>query len=176
VWEEEGRQYLSIDVTQLVDPPYTMPVDFRIFYGAVSSDTILWIDETVESFIFETSSLATGVRFDPYNWILCDVNNITSDSESPPAVPFLSQNWPNPFNPSTAIRFGIDSPGSVQLRIYNTQGALVRTLVDKRLGEGTHEAVWNGKDSAGMPVSSGVYFCRMTAGEQAFTKKMILLR
>ncbi len=176
VWEEEGRQYLSIDVTQLVDPPYTMPVDFRIFYGAVSSDTILWIDETVESFIFETSSLVTGVRFDPYNWILCDVDNITSDSESPPVVPFLSQNWPNPFNPSTTIRFCIDSPGSVQIRIYNTQGALVRTLVDKRLGEGTHDAVWNGKDSAGMPVSSGVYFCRMTAGEQAFTKKMILLR
>ena len=176
VWEEEGRQYLSIDVTQFVDPPYTMPVDFRIFYGAVSSDTVLWIDETEESFIFETSSLVTGVLFDPYHWILCDAANVTSDLESTPTVPFLSQNWPNPFNPSTTIRFGLDSPGSVRLRIYNERGALVRTLVDKRLGEGSHDAVWNGKDSAGRLVSSGVYFCRMTAGEQAFTKKMILLR
>ena len=175
-WEEEGRNYLSIYVKQLVDPLYIMPVDFRISYGAVVIDTVLWIDDTEESFLFETTELATSVQFDPDDWILCDVTDVPSDSEAIPAIPFLSQNWPNPFNPSTTVRFGLESPGFVQLRIYDTRGALVRTLVDERLGEGAHEAVWNGNDSAGRPVSSGVYFCRMTAGEQALTRKMILLR
>lgn len=174
-WEEEGRNYLSIHVKQLVDPTYTMPVDFRISYGAIDADTVLWIDEAEESFIIETAELATGVLFDPDDWILCDAGNVTSDL-STPAMPFLSQNWPNPFNPSTKIRFGIGNPGFVQLRIYDARGALVRTLVDERLGEGAHEAVWNGNNSDGKSVSSGVYFCRMTSGEQSFTKKMILLR
>jgi aminopeptidase N len=174
-WEEEGRNYLSIYVRQLVDPAYTMPVDFRVSYGEVDADTTLWIDEAEETFIFETAEPVTGVLFDPDGWILCDHSNVTSGLVTP-AMPFLSQNWPNPFNPSTTILFGLDSEGFVQLRIYDARGALVRTLVDQRLGEGAHEAVWNGSDSEGRPVSSGVYFCRMTAGEQAFTRKMILLR
>jgi flagellar hook assembly protein FlgD len=74
------------------------------------------------------------------------------------------------------VRFGLDRPGDVRLSIYDARGGLVRTLIDGRLVEGAHEAVWNGKDSQGRPASSGVYFCRMTAGEQSFTKKMVLLR
>ncbi len=175
-WENEGRTYLSIYVMQLVDPPYTMPVDFRISCGTVDADTVLWLDETEESFLFETMELVTGVQFDPDDWILCDAANVTSDYEPTPAMPFLSQNWPNPFNPLTTIRFGLERPGEVKLRIYDVRGALVRTLVDGRLGEGSHEATWNGTDDNGEYVSSGVYFCRMTAGEQALTRKMILLR
>ncbi len=174
-WEEEGRNFLSIHVRQLTNPPYTMPIDFRVSYDAIDSDTTLWIDELEESFVIETMELATGVLFDPDGWILCDHENVTSGMEIP-STHFLSQNWPNPFNPSTTIRFGLNSPGPVQLRVYDARGALIRTLVDERMGEGAHEAVWNGNDSAGRPVSSGVYFYRMTAGEQSLTRKMILLR
>jgi aminopeptidase N len=175
-WEDGGHSYLSIHVKQLVDPPYVMPVDFRISYmGAVDSDTTLWIDDTEVSFVFEISEPATGILFDPDGWILCDHSNVTADSDIP-LLPFLSQNWPNPFNPSTTIRFGLDSPGQARLSIYDTRGALVRTLVDGHLGEGTHEVAWNGNDSEGRPVSSGVYFCRMSAEGQTFTRKMILLR
>ncbi len=174
-WEEEGRNFLSIYVRQLVEPSYTMPVDFRISYGTAGADTVLWIDEPEESFIIETAELATAVLFDPDGWILCDHSNVTSGI-SPPALPFMSQNWPNPFNPSTTVRFGLDREGSVRLRIYDARGVLIRTLVDERLGEGAHEAVWNGNDSDGRPVSSGVYFCTMTSGGHSLTKKMILLR
>ncbi len=175
-WEEEGRNYLSIFVRQLTNPPYTMPVDFRISYGAGDVDTTLWIDELEESFIFETTELATSVLFDPDDWILCDHSNVTSGLETTPSMPFLSQNWPNPFNPSTTVRFGLDSPGFVQLRIYDARGALVRTLLDERLGEGAHEAVWNGRDSAGRPASSGVYFYHLVMGDFTQTRKMVLIR
>ena len=174
-WEKDGQDYVSISVTQLVDPPYVMPVDFRISLGAVDADTILWIDEAQESFVFETSSRVTDMQFDPDGWILCDHSNVTTGLETP-SMPFLSQNWPNPFNPSTTIRFGLDGPGFVQLRIYDARGALIRTLVDEQLGEGAHDVVWNGNDSAERPVSSGIYFCRMISGEVAFTRKMILLK
>jgi aminopeptidase N len=163
-WEQDGRDYLSIFV------------DFRVSSGAGTADTVLWIDESEESFIFETTGLATGVQFDPDGWVLCDATDIASDAENPPAAPFLSQNWPNPFNPSTTLRFGLDRPGAVRLCIYNARGRLVRTLIDGRLGEGTHEAVWNGKDSEGRPAASGIYFCRMTSVENSFTVKMVLLR
>jgi len=175
-WERDGRDYLSIYVRQLVDPPYRMPVDFRVSSGMAVTDTVLWIDEAEESFMFETTGLAAGVQFDPDGWILCDATDIASSAENTPAAPYLSQNWPNPFNPATNMRFGLDRPGHVRLGIYDARGGLVRTLVDGRLGEGTHEAVWNGKDSAGRPAASGVYFCRLTAGEHVFTRKMILLR
>ena len=175
-WEQEGHNHLSIYVRQLTDPPYVMPVDFRVSSGAGDADTVLWIDEAEESFVFETAGLVTGVQFDPDGWVLCDAAAVATGTESTPAAPFLSQNWPNPFNPSTTLCFGLDHPGPVRLSIYDARGGLVRTLIDGRLGEGTHEAVWNGKDSEGRPASSGVYFCRMTAGAKSFTRKLVLLR
>jgi len=175
-WEEEGRRYLSIYVTQLVDPPYTMPVDFRISYGAVDADTVLWIDETEKSFIFETTDLATAVQFDPDGWILCDATSVTTDHEPTPAMPFLSQNWPNPFNPITDIGFGLKEQAYLSLRIYDAAGRLVATLIDESKPAGTYTATWNGLGTDGRAVSSGVYFYRLRAGEFEETKKMILIR
>ncbi len=90
----------------------------------------------------------------------------------------LRQNWPNPFNPSTMIQYTLADGGPVTLRIYDTAGHLVRTLVDEaqtpRAG-GFHVS-WDGKNEAGRNVSSGVYFCRLTAGAPARTIKMVLMR
>jgi aminopeptidase N len=175
-WIDEGRSRLSIYVRQLVDPIYTMPVDFRIHFGGASVDTVLWIDEAEVSFIIETAELATSVEFDPDGWILCDATNVTSGDRPAPASAFLSQNWPNPFNPSTTIEFGLSRPGNVSLRIYDSRGALVNTLLDRHLPAGSHETVWNGTDSKGNQVASGVYFYRLTSGERTLTRKMVLLR
>jgi aminopeptidase N len=174
-WEEAGRYFVSIQVDQTTHPLYVMPVEFSLTTGAGDSDTTLWVDEQEEYYMFETASLVTDIRFDPDGWILCDHSRVTSGLDMP-SVPFLSQNFPNPFNPSTTIRFGIDSPGHVRISVYDARGALVKTLVDEKLGEGAHEAVWNGTGSDGRNVSSGVYFCRMTSGELSMTRKMVLLR
>jgi CubicO group peptidase (beta-lactamase class C family) len=100
--------------------------------------------------------------------------------EEPPAnvpqVAFLYPNYPNPFNPQTTISFYLTSPCRVTLSVYNTAGQRVATLVDEPRGAGYHRCVWNGKNGQGKEVTSGVYFCRLKAGNASKTRKMTLLR
>ena len=88
----------------------------------------------------------------------------------------LHQNTPNPFNPSTTISFTLAEREVVTLSIYDVEGKRVRTLVDGTVGEGRHEYIWNGRDARGGSVGSGVYFCRLTAGKQSVSRKMVLLK
>jgi len=92
----------------------------------------------------------------------------------------LSQNYPNPFNPETVIRFSIPARvaagTSVQLRIYNMLGELVRTLVDQPMLPGRYTARWNGRDERSVPVAAGVYIYRIVAGDYSATKRMLLLK
>jgi hypothetical protein len=88
----------------------------------------------------------------------------------------LQGNYPNPFNPTTEISFSLQQSGICFLDIYNVKGEKVTTLVEQQLDAGTHTATWNGTDSVGKPVSSGVYFYRMKAGNYTASKKMILMK
>ncbi|MGH7456095.1 MAG: FlgD immunoglobulin-like domain containing protein, partial [bacterium] len=92
----------------------------------------------------------------------------------------LRQNYPNPFNPATLIRYQIPAhtakPLQVQLRIFNTLGQLVRTLVESKPDVGFYEVIWDGKDNSGQLLPSGVYFYRLMAGDFQQTRKMTLLR
>jgi hypothetical protein len=99
--------------------------------------------------------------------------------EETPDVPlayFLKQNMPNPFNPSTTIRYGLKEPGYVRLSIYDASGRLVHVLVNEHREAGPHEVVWHGQNSSGRQAASGVYFYKLHAGRFKETKKMILLR
>jgi M6 family metalloprotease-like protein len=91
----------------------------------------------------------------------------------------LYQNHPNPFNPMTTIQYAIKKQGRVQLVVYNAAGRLVRTLVDKDQSPapGGFSVVWDGRNNAGDPLASGVYFYKLIApdGYQA-VKKLVLLR
>jgi endonuclease I len=88
----------------------------------------------------------------------------------------LAGNAPNPFNPSTTIRFEVPHRGHVKLSVYDVSGRRVAVLVDGRLGPGAHEAAWTGRDTRGVPVATGVYFCRMEAEGFTATTKMLLLK
>ncbi|MBL7074810.1 T9SS type A sorting domain-containing protein [candidate division KSB1 bacterium] len=88
----------------------------------------------------------------------------------------LSQNYPNPFNPTTIINYSIPAPEKVKIIIYNVIGQEVRTLVDKDQTAGIYQVVWGGKDVWGRDVASGVYFCRMQAGNFSKVIKMLLIR
>jgi photosystem II stability/assembly factor-like uncharacterized protein len=83
---------------------------------------------------------------------------------------------PNPFNPSTTLRFSIPSEQNVHLQVFDIRGRLVRTLVNERLPAGTHSTVWDGSDALGHECSSGVYFYRMEASAFTDTKKMVMLK
>ncbi len=79
----------------------------------------------------------------------------------------------------TTIAFDIPDLGGevpVTLTIHTVDGSVVRTLVDESLGAGRHVAVWDGKDGRGLRSASGVYFCRLTVGEDSRVTKMTLLK
>ena len=88
----------------------------------------------------------------------------------------LAQNYPNPFNPSTTIKFALPVAGNARLEVYNVLGALVAVPFDGMAEAGDHQVVWDGKNSHGQQVASGVYFYRLSAGTYTETKKMMLLK
>ncbi|MBD3178244.1 MAG: T9SS type A sorting domain-containing protein, partial [Candidatus Latescibacteria bacterium] len=102
---------------------------------------------------------------------------ITGDDHLPMPEAFaLYQNAPNPFNPSTLIRFDLPHATYVNLRIYNAGGKLVAEIADGIMEAGYREIVWKGQDRSGSRVASGVYFYRLIAGDFSQTRKMVLLR
>jgi len=101
---------------------------------------------------------------------------VTGADQSVPGATALMQNTPNPFNPTTTISFNTATAGHVTLSIFDASGKHVRTLVDENVSAGVQTAVWDGRDTAGTPVSSGVYFYRLTTKASSHTKKMVLLK
>jgi hypothetical protein len=97
-----------------------------------------------------------------------------------PALPdraFLHTNYPNPFNPSTTIRFDLPRSGEVTLEIFDVSGKLIRVLAGSTdMSAGPQEVMWHGRDEADRQVPSGVYFYRLEAAGQSETKQMVLLK
>lgn len=98
------------------------------------------------------------------------------EEETPVYTTGLVNNMPNPFNPTTEIFYSVAGTEYVTIEIYNAKGQKMITLVDESVDAGNHSAVWNGKDSNGRSVSSGVYFYRMDCKSFSGTKKMILMK
>ena len=88
----------------------------------------------------------------------------------------VSPNYPNPFNPSTSIRYQLPLTAKVSLVIYNTLGQRVRTLVDGTVSAGQHEAVWDGRNESGQAVASGVYIYRFESDYFKKVQKMLLVK
>lgn len=93
-----------------------------------------------------------------------------------PSVTRLMGNYPNPFNPVTTISFSLDAETPVTLQVYNLRGELVTTLVNSTLNAMTHRIQWDGTDSRGKAVSSGIYYYHLKAGSYTASRKMILLK
>jgi len=88
----------------------------------------------------------------------------------------LAQNFPNPFNPSTNIKFSLPATENVQLSIFDVKGRMVRTLVNGSQEAGEHTVMWDGKDSSGSSVSSGTYFYRLVTDSKTYNRTMSLLK
>jgi flagellar hook assembly protein FlgD len=113
--------------------------------------------------------------FHPAITVMADGNII--NHKDIPKVFALHTNYPNPFNPETTIEFDLPKDASLQLKIYDVTGKLVRTYADgERWDAGYHSVVWDGKDERGKSLSSGMYFYRMITDEFNQTKQMLLLK
>ena len=88
----------------------------------------------------------------------------------------LSDNYPNPFNPSTNIDFSIASYGDVSLVIFDALGREVNELVAGVYSPGNYSVVWTGVDNSGNDLSSGMYFYRLNSGDYSKTKKMLFMK
>ena len=100
----------------------------------------------------------------------------SEDNEVVPKSYALVQNYPNPFNPETEIRFQLPQANHVVIKIFNTLGQEIRTLVNGQYAVGYHSVRWDSKDNHGNLVPSGIYFYQLQAGGFSQAKKMILLR
>ena len=89
----------------------------------------------------------------------------------------LDQNVPNPFNPVTTIAFAVpDGSADIDLAVFNITGGRVTTLASGRVAGGRNSVTWDGTDSHGVSVASGVYFVRLTAEDTALTRKVVLMK
>ena len=93
-----------------------------------------------------------------------------------PRTTELLRSYPNPFNASTVIPFRLGAGGQVRIDIFNLLGQRVRRLLDERRAPGLHKVRWSGTDDRGSPVSSGVYFYRLTTGDVTETRRCMLIR
>jgi hypothetical protein len=101
---------------------------------------------------------------------------VTHVDDVPQLKTALKQNYPNPFNPSTKIEYSLASKSRVRLAIYNVAGQRVKVLIDEDQNPGHHHIYWDGFNARKSPVSSGIYFYRLTTGSFASSRKMLLLR
>ena len=104
-------------------------------------------------------------------------NTNPDGAETVPASSALKGNYPNPFNPTTTIKFALSADSQVHLNVYDLGGRLVKELVNERMAAGAdHQATWDGTDNSGARVASGVYFYKLTAGDFTATDKMVMLK
>lgn len=101
----------------------------------------------------------------------------SAPADAAPVALLLAPNCPNPFNPSTTIRFGLPRASAVDLSVYDAAGRRVATLIaGESLPPGYHEVEWRGRDDEGRGLASGVYFLQLEAGAESRSRKLILLK
>lgn len=115
-----------------------------------------------------------GVFSDEVALVVTAVND--RPTASLPTAFALLQNYPNPFNPSTQIAYDLASPRHVSLRIFNTMGQVVKTLVDGEQSAGRYTITWDGTSEAGTRVTSGVYLYVIKAGNFVQSRRMTVLK
>jgi hypothetical protein len=111
-------------------------------------------------------------QYQDYN-ITLHPGTATDDPETPPLSNMLLNCYPNPFGNQTTMQYQLKQAGQVSLEIYNLKGQLVRTLLSINKSPGTYEIIWGGRNNKGEIAGSGVYFCKMTAGDYTTTKKLL---
>ena len=93
-----------------------------------------------------------------------------------PKIFYLFPNYQNPFNPTTTIDYHLSSISNVELKIFDQLGQEIKTLVNSRQPAGIYKVKWDGRDTNGDLMPSGLYYYRMKAGSHSETRKMVLIR
>jgi len=198
LWDYDGEGTLLTETTQWWVSEGWLNVD-RLVYSFTPEEILLsvttqdwnydetfWYDDYQEAFSYDEHGRQIEVLSGKWDsdssaWIN-DVRQTWSYSPTSiihpiqPAIFTLEQNHPNPFNPSTTIRFSLEKAAHVELAVFNMRGEKVTHLVNGELDRGQNAVLWNGLGSDGHVLSSGVYICRLITEGQSQSLRMLLLR
>jgi predicted small secreted protein len=171
-----GDYLVTIDAEPVVDIyatqyPITLQID-----NLMDTESSSWmIQEMLNNQVVREHSItsSTTITIEDQNIRQLKIANTTSTL---PQQFDLAQNFPNPFNPTTTIRYALPKDVSVQLEVFNLLGQRVKVLTNGYQSAGFKTIVWDGSDQYGNAVSSGIYIYRLTAGEFTKTRKMMLMK
>ncbi|MCF7797783.1 MAG: T9SS type A sorting domain-containing protein [Lentisphaeria bacterium] len=171
------------------------PRDYAVYTLMVAEDSafvsiVLTAEALTDTVFTPSEGLSENTR---YWWkiIAMDTDSLTTESpvqtftvgyvatEPEAAIPTkfaLHTNYPNPFNPTTTIRYDLPEPSQVRLTIYNQLGQPIRTLVHGEKSAGFQSVVWDGRNNVGQQAGTGIYFYQINSGKFNQTRKMILLK
>ena len=134
-------------------------------------------------FLVPNAQHGPGLYIDKYFKMMTDfflkesgITGVGTGNRNNPIKFSVSQNYPNPFNPNTKIEYYLPQKSNITFEIYNILGQRVYFLDKKISDSGNHSIIWNGRDSSGRTLSSGIYTYSIRASKSQFVKKMILIR
>jgi hypothetical protein len=147
---------------------YGNPITFRLWQNSTQTEII-----AIPTFV-------SGGNFGDVLTVVNPLQGAVSSVDDPGAsVPdgfFLTQNFPNPFNPNTQISFGLPESSDTRIEIFNVKGERIRLLLDRKMAAGIHTAAWDGKNDKNVHVDSGLYLLRIQAGEYSKTRQIHLVQ
>jgi bacillolysin len=187
----DGESYvLALDMLQ-GEPSLVASVPFNTFgypnYSGNDGTLSFVVSDPNMDIVFNVSMAADGVTpagtpqgFIPGAiwpvWFRSGSRPVSAEQPPLPMATTLDQNYPNPFNPSTTIRYRLGEPGVVRLTVHDALGRVVATLTDGWVDAGEHSVSWNGRDTGGQRLPSGLYVARLFTDGTSITRQMLLLK
>ena len=147
------------------------PTIEKLYYQITNADSLTRGTYTVTVIATDFSN---NVKIETFSFFV-DIVGINDIARMPKQFN-VYQNYPNPFNPSTTIKYTTPKSGNVEINIYDVGGNYICTLENNYLPAGTYEVQWDGRNSAGRVLSSGIYFYQVKFGNSNVVKKMQFIK
>lgn len=147
-----------------------MPIDVRVTMPSGDSTVVVWNDAPLETYHLTMPESVIDLQVDPDEWILRELSprDLTS---------FPSFNvFPNPFNAGTTVSFELNVSGNIEVAVFDVTGAPIRVLARESRPAGFHVVVWDGKNSSGQLVATGVYFVRLKTPQSWGLRKAVHIK
>jgi aminopeptidase N len=167
---------LSQDNSPGAPAVFHMPVEVRVNWSGGNATFRYAVDSSPQTNVFQVGGQPTSVSFDPNNWILEQHNTQVSVAEGPSASyrTALRLAGSNPAVGSVRIAYELGSAATARIDIYDGTGRLMRTLAEGQRSAGRYTATWDRRGNGGRSVPAGTYFCRLSAGGETRTLRLVL--
>ena len=171
---EDGSFYfLGYDFSTFIEPGSGPVMEVEVqFNNSLINPSVVFIWNSISA--GDINALPIPALADNFGQFNSEM--VAVDTDHMPISFNLFPNFPNPFNPSTVITYDLAENTDVEIQIFDMKGRLVNSLVNKIQNSGRHYVTWNGKDFSGTNVSAGIYIYQLKAGDNIFSRKMVLMK